>query len=133
MPRRALGKLTVGERLIVIPAPNRYHPKMSVEVVVTKVGRVWVDLREASNTVSQAKTWRMRLDTQDQGHGGHHQDRFATWEQLDWEQRAEAARKALFDAGITVDWQSLWNQDEDRFLALAAFVAAYDAEHPTDS
>lgn len=75
----------------------------------------------------------MRRDTQNDGGQTGYAPRFVTPEQHAWEQRVDAARKALFDAGITVNWASDWNQDQDRFLALAAFVAGYDAEHPTET
>lgn len=132
MPKPALGPVKVGDELIVIPAPNKWNPRPNVEAVVEKVGRVWVELRDANDVRSLAKRWRMRLDTQNEGHSTHLQDRFVTAEQLAYEQRRNEAQQVLQDAGLSIRSESPWRTDEDRLLALAAFVAAYDADHPTD-
>lgn len=135
MPRPALGKVAVGDELLVIEASynNSRIQKLPITAVVEKAGRVWVDLVERDQVKSHRRTWRLRLDTQDTGSKYSHTDRFVTAEQHAWEQRTKAARKVLFEAGISFNtmqsWR--WDRDEDRLLALAAFVADYDAEHPT--
>jgi hypothetical protein len=130
MPRPVLGKLSVGHRLLLIQASHkRWGDEIApIETEVVKLGRVWVELAEL-DTSARPRTWRLRMDTQRTDNGTNYNDRFVTAEQYAWEQRISAARDAV--AGLKLDWSSPWLKDEDRLLALAAFVTAYDAEHPT--
>ena len=131
MPKPTLGPVAVGDQLLVISAPSKWHPKQPTEVVVVKKGRIWIDLREVNQVASMARTWRMRLDTQNDGNTiGAGGDRFVTAEQQAWEQRIGDARAVLRDAKVSPDSASLWNRDEGRLLALADFIRAYDTEHP---
>lgn len=134
MPRPALGPVRVGDTLLVFEA--RYYrsktPNLPIEAEVTKVGRVWIELRAVHDVRSMAKTWRLRLDTQDDGtKGSAYHDQFMTPAQHAWQQKVSDARQVLDDAKIRLDFGSPWREDEDRLFALAEFVRAYDANHPT--
>lgn len=133
MPKPALGPVKVGDTLLVFLA--RYGrdrtPPAPIEATVAKVGRIWIELQDPDSTGRFGRTWRLRLDTQDDGSkGSAYHDRFVTAAQFAWEQRVAAARADV--ASLKLDWTSPWLRNEDRLLALAAFVAAYDADHPTD-
>lgn len=133
MPKPALGPVKVGDTLLVFLA--RYSrdrtPPAPIEATVIKVGRVWIELQDPDSTSRFPRTWRLRLDTQDDASKTNYHDRFVTTGQFEWEQQVAAARAAV--ASLKLDWTSPWQRDEDRLLALAAFVAAYDADHPTDA
>lgn len=132
MPRPALGPLTVGDHLTLIQASNRWRPTPNLDVEVVKKGRIWIDLREVNQVASMARTWRMRLDSQNDGNAvGAGGDRFVTAEQQAWEQRIGDARAVLREAKVIPDYASRWNHDEERQLALADFIRAYDADQPT--
>lgn len=133
MPRPALGPVNVGDTLLVFEA--RYHrskiPNPPIDATVVKVGRVWIDLEEANEVASFRRTWRLRLDTQDDGtKGSAYHDRFMTADQYAWQQKVSEARQVLDDAKIRLDFGSPWREDEDRLFALAEFVRAYDANRP---
>ncbi len=127
MTKPPLGKIAVGDHLLVFEA--RYNSGRTlyppIAAVVEKVGRVWVDLREANNVRSQARTWRLRLDTQHDGSKTNYHDRFVTAEQYAWEGRVSDARDVLREAKVTPDAGSPWKSD-DRLLALADFIRAHD-------
>lgn len=130
MPRPALGKVAVGDRLLVIPAT--YSNRMKQEAVlaqVTKVARIWVDLEEVTDA-RRARTWRLRLDTQHDGANSGYHDRLLTPDQYTWEQEINAAHETLRSAKAAPDWDSPWRRDEERLLALATFIRTYDQEHP---
>lgn len=130
MPKPELGPIAVSDKLIVIvPTYSSRRDDAKVNVVVTKASRVWIELTEVEQVRSMARTWRMRRDTQNDGNG-RYGPRFVTPEQHDWEGRVHAAWKELTSAGINPTGSSLWRTDEDRFLALADFLRAYNAEHP---
>ncbi|MEY9840699.1 hypothetical protein [Streptacidiphilus sp. EB103A] len=122
MPKPELGPLAVGDQVTVISnnnAGDRYPAS------VVKIGRAWVDL------AGPGGSWRMRLDTQEDGSRHGHPARFATAEQVAWAQRiADARQVVVTGAKLHPGTDSPWAR-EDRLLALAAFLAAYDAEHPT--
>jgi hypothetical protein len=126
MPKPPLGKVAVGDRLIVIPATysNRIK-KEPAEAVVTKVGRVWVDLDEANGP----RSWHLRLDTQHDGSQSNYHDRFLTHEQQQWEQRQTAVHAYLREQRVTIEHRSPW-QDEDRRLVLANLMRAHDGLGP---
>lgn len=132
MPKPDLGPIAVGDPVIVVK--RRYggnrDDALFINAVVTKVGRVWVEMAEKDQVRSMAQTWRLRKDTQDDGTGVGWPTRFVTPEQNAWDDRVHAAWKALIEAGINPTGSSLWRTDEDRFLALADFLRAYNAEHP---
>lgn len=123
MPRPALGKVAVGDRLLVIRPYNRYRDNDPIPVHVTKVGRVWVNLAADGN-----RAYRMRLDTQNEGSEYSQQHRFVTPEQYAWERELSAARATLGLVKIHTDHDSPWRYD-DRLLALADFIRTYDEEH----
>lgn len=125
MPKPPLGKVAVGDQLLVIRSFSRFRDNDPVPVTVTKAGRVWVELAPESGGMA----WRMRIDTQDGGSGYGYGDRFVTQEQYEWEQRVTAARNVLREARLIPDGASPWHRD-DRLLALAEFVRTYDEQHP---
>lgn len=129
MPKPELGKLTVGQRVLVLPEPrNSYDVQEPINAEITKVGRAWVEMRP----VTGHGFWRMRIDSQNQATGyGYGGDRFVTPEQHAWERRMRAARKVLSAAGIYPECGSAWLDDE-RTLALAEFVQRYEVEHANE-
>ena len=131
MPKPTLGPVAVGDRLLVIGRTYTGHDKDPIEATATKIGRAWITLTETSQVRSMARTWRMRLDTQDDGTDGNYLDTFRTPEQHAWQVRTDTARRDLFDAGIMPSGGSPWGTDETRLLVLADFIRAYDTEHPT--
>lgn len=119
-----LGKVAIGDHLLVIPATYARRPPEPVEAVVTKVARVWTELEEAAGE-GRKRTWRMRLDTQDEGGDSHYCARFRTREQHAWEQRLMAADTCLREAGVGLGHGKPW-QEPDRRIALANMIRAYD-------
>lgn len=132
MPKPELGPIAVGDQLLVIPTSygNRRAVSKPIEATVTKAARVWIELRETNQVMSMARTWRLRRDTQHDGGNGNYHDRFVSAEQWSWEHRIREALKVLNDAKAAPDFGSWWRRDGDRLLALADFIAAYDAQHP---
>lgn len=133
MPRPALGKVAVGDRLLVFPRSysRRSGERGPVEAVVSKVGRVWVELTEVDSTGTTPAMWKLRMDTQRSDSGTNYNDRFVTPEQYAWEQKISEAQHVV--SGLMIESRSLWMKDEDRLFALADFVRAYDAEHPKEN
>lgn len=126
MNKPELGKVAVGDKMLVIE--HRYRQINTHEVVVTKVGRVWIDLAAEGN-----RSYRMRLDTQNDGSQYSQKNRFVTQAQYEWEQKIEAARNVLVRAKINLDWDSTWYKDKARVLALAEFIRTYDEDHPMEN
>jgi hypothetical protein len=125
MPKPALGKVAVGDRLLVLRPQNRFRDNDPIPVTVVKVGRVWVDLATEGNL-----SYRMRLDTQNEGSKYSQQNRFVTPAQHEWEQQIEGARSVLRDAKVNPGFGSPWHSDESRLLALAEFIRTYDETRP---
>lgn len=120
MAKPELGKVAVGDRLLVIRTNNRIH-REPIDAVVVKVGRAWISLE----AISGHSAWRMRLDTQDEATGfGYGGDRFVTPAQHEWEQREAEAQRVLSDAMVSV-YRGRWGEGE-RLLALAEFIRTYD-------
>lgn len=126
MAKPPLGPINVGDTVLVIqPRMRRAGNELApIPATVTKSARVWIDLQE-TDTDGRARTWRMRLDTQDDGGDGRWATRFATPEQLAWQQRITAANSYLRDAGIKVDFDSRWS-GEDATILLANLLRAHD-------
>ena len=124
MPRPELGKVTVEDELLVIPPSRRYCSNDPIPVRVTKVGRVWLDLVEINNAPSQAKSWRMRIDTQREAKDNY-DHRFVTAEQYAWEQRENAVAVYLREQGVDLRAGSLWNTPERR-VVLANLLRAHE-------
>jgi hypothetical protein len=126
MSKPELGKVAVGDQLLVIRPFNRYRADNDpIPVAVTKVGRVWIEAAEANQVRSQARTWRMRLDTQNEGGQYSQQDRFVTAEQYAWEQRRNAADAYLREIDFMPGFKSPWRA-EDRRLDLANLLRRHD-------
>jgi hypothetical protein len=125
-----LGRVAVGDRLLVIvPRYSSPYP-VPTETDVTKVGRIWVEMEETGQARSFKRTWRLRLDTQDGGSSpSRFVERFVTAEQYAYEERLRTARAALFDAGISLNGNTPWRDDE-RSLALANFIRQHDGLDP---
>lgn len=126
MPKPELGKVAVGDRLLVIARRQAHRDEDPVEAEVTKVARVWIELQ----AVGDRRTWRMRLDTRTDGSECGYPTRFATREQYAIEQRADAAEKYLRTVRACPDPGSPWFNDPDRLLALANFIRQYDGLDP---
>ena len=126
MARPALGKVAVGDELLVIRPFNRYRDDNDpVRVRVVKAARVWIDLEEIDQVSSYARTWRMRLDTQNEGSKYTQQDRFVTAEQYAYETRVDAADAYLCEVKVRSDYGSLWNAPERR-IVLANLLRAHE-------
>lgn len=132
MPRPELGKLAVGDQVLVFPGGFTRSEPEPVQAIVTKVSRVWVEMKRSSEE-GWPKEWRLRLDTQHDGTDSNYRTRFVTQEQYAWEQRIREAHETLRAAKIFPEPNSLWYGNEDRFLALADFVRTYDQQHPKES
>jgi hypothetical protein len=130
MPKPALGKVAVGDRLLlIIPKYNNPYPE-PVKADVTKVGRVWVEMEETEQVRSFKRTWRLRLDTQNDGTAnGRYNERFVTAEQYAWDERVRLAGATLSDAGISLNNSTPW-RDDDRLLALANYIRQHDGLNP---
>jgi hypothetical protein len=125
-----LGKVAVGDRLLVIPARyGRTQPEPRL-VAVTKAGRVWIDLEAVGDDSWRSQTWRLRLDTQDAGSGYSNRDRFVTPEQYAWEERRSSVSTYLREQGITVESSSPWRLEEDGLLILANLLRRHDGLDP---
>ncbi len=123
MSKPELGRVIVGDRLLVIPATYGRGTREPVEALVIKAGRVWIDLEEINQAPSFRRKWRLRLDTQDSGSG----DRFVTAEQYAWEQRIHAANAYLNEVGIRPDRGSPW-YDPERQITLANLLRQHDGQ-----
>lgn len=130
MSKPELGRVAVGDRLLVIvPRYSTPYPE-PIAADATKVGRVWVEMEEVEQVRSFKRTWRLRLDTQGDGtNGGKYGERFVTAEQYAYEERLRKARATLFDAGISLNGNTSWRDDE-RSLALANFLRQHDGFGP---
>lgn len=110
-----MGKLEVGQKVMVRRSPNdsrgRAPEDQYVPAVVTKVGRVWVDLRRSDlpENALGFGTWRMRIDTQNQAskYSGSNAS-FATLDQHAWDQTRAWAFGVLKEHGLRVDHGTKW-------------------------
>lgn len=130
MSKPELGRVAVGDRLLVIPARygrGQLEPRLAA---VTKAGRVWIDLEDVGDDCWQSQTWRLRLDTQDTGSGYSNRDRFVTPEQYAWEVRRSSVSIYLCEQGITVESGSPWRRDEDDLLTLANLLRQHRGLDP---
>lgn len=98
MPKPELGTVKVGDTLYVIESYRR-RPE-PVETVVTKVGRVWIELNRPDQTDSRWPLYRMRLDTQTTGSTTGSPTYFLTPDQLAWRDREIVAGEYLKELGI---------------------------------
>lgn len=130
MSKPELGRVAVGDRLLVIPARygrGQLEPRLAA---VVKASRVWIDLEDVGDDRWRSQTWRLRLDTQDTGSGYSNRDRFVTTEQYAWEVRQSAVSIYLREQGITVEPGSPWRRDEDSLLTLANLLRQHDGLDP---
>lgn len=91
--------LKVGDEVVVIETSYRSGERFR-PARITKINRVWWEFEEIitdPNTVRNPVTWRMRKTTQRTGgyQGERYGDRFATAEQIAWEDRNRAADRYL--------------------------------------
>lgn len=93
-----LGPVKVGDTLYV-KEPSRRNPE-PVEVVVTKVGRVWIEMCHPERTTTRYPDYRMRLDTQSTGSGSGYSSSFVSLVQLAWQKRERAAVDFLKEQGL---------------------------------
>lgn len=132
MPRPELGKLAVGDQVLVIPGGFFRNKPEPVLATVTKVARVWVEMKRSDGD-GWPKDWRFRLDTQHDGTDSNYRARFFTPEQYAWKEKIDEARETLRAAKIFPEYSSPWHTDEDRLTALADFVRAYNEQHPKEN
>jgi hypothetical protein len=117
--RPVVGKLEPGQPVMVRRSYNdmrrRKREEWAIPAVVVKVGRVWVDLKvdESARDGLRFMTWRMRLDTQDEGtqYSGSNAS-FATLEQHQWDETQHWARGVLREQGIEVRMSGRWTGRE---------------------
>jgi hypothetical protein len=114
MSRPELGTVSVGDRLLVIPARYGRTPTEPIEVTVTKVARIWIDM--AATDKSAWPRYRLRRDTQHDGGESNYRTRFVTREQYAWEQRLRQVNEYLREAGVDLAWNKPWNTDERRIV-----------------
>lgn len=129
--RPKLGTVTVGQTVIV--RSQRGRVTGWIRSTVVKVGRIWIDVepQDGESYLSRYEV-RFRMDTQNAAQNAY--ARFVTEAQYIWDLESEAAREVLRNAQIDTTpgyMDHPWNSG-DRLLALAAFVAGYDADHPTE-
>lgn len=127
MPKPELGKVAVGDKLIVL-VPKHRGEAGPYQVEVIKAAPVWLTLQQVDNA---SRTWRMRRDTQDEGGDTNYNPRFVTAEQYAWEQHQTEVHNALQNAGIRMREDSPW-KGEERRTALAEFISQYEAKHPPE-
>jgi hypothetical protein len=103
--RPETGKVTVGQTVIVYPSGSgsRRSAAKPVRCTVSKVGRVWIDVVPEDGSFLAHYDARFRMDTQGNGSDtGNYRARFLTEDQYAWEQRRNAVREFLREAGIQV-------------------------------
>lgn len=109
--RPGIDHLRVGDVVTIVEPIYRREPRLTL-ARITSQKRVWWEFEEAEpGTYSDGlprrpRTWRMRRDTQDIASGYSSCDRFATAEQLQWEDRRRLADNYL--RKIRVDTHSCW-------------------------
>lgn len=98
MPKPELGTVKVGDTLYVTE-PNCRRPE-PIEVIVTKVGRVWIEMSRPEYANFSWPGYRMRLDTQTTGSSTGSPTYFLTPDQLAWQERERAAVAYLKEQGL---------------------------------
>lgn len=96
--------LKVGDEVVIVDKFHRSEDRLT-PARITKTNRVWWEFEEIITGAvawNRPRTWRMRKTTQCTGdfRGQHYGDRFATAEQLQWEDRENAADRYLRDIRI---------------------------------
>jgi hypothetical protein len=104
--RPKTGRIVLGQTVIVYPSGmgNRHSTAKPTRCTVAKVGRVWIDVAPEDGSSLAHYDVRFRMDTQGTGSDtGSFNARFLTEDQYAWEQRRDAVREFLREAGITVE------------------------------
>ena len=112
----------VGFPVIVIQ-PGRSGRR--IEAVVTKAARVWITINRTDG--ESWPVWRMRRDDQREKVYAGIPTRFATPEQLAWDDRVREARKVIQGERIEI-YRSSW-QEPEKLLTLAEFITQWNADH----
>jgi hypothetical protein len=134
--RPELGELTVGQPVMVRRSPNdmRRRPpeERYIPAKVVKVARVWVELGRADD-MPMLMTWRMRLDTQDEGtrYSGMNAS-FLTMDQHAWTETRDWARAVLRDHGIRLDQGSPWSGREAELADLLSSDGCLTRPHSSE-
>lgn len=135
MDKPELGPVAVGDHLLVLPRSyGRGSRPEPIDAVVTKIGRVWIDLESTAPRPvnARAQTWRMRLDTQSDA-GPKEQQQYATTyvtaEQYAWSQRNAAVEAYLREVKVRLDYESPWNEPKRR-IVLTNLLRAHDGLDP---
>ncbi len=113
--RPALGTPAVGDPVYVREGGGRRIA--IIPATITAVGRVWLTIR----AVNSGREWRLRKDTQKDGHGVGYGTNFATPDQLAYDQKTEEAHKFLREQGIDVRYDSPWRGSKG-VIALAEIL-----------
>lgn len=131
MSRPELGPLAEGDEVIVVL--RRPHGRVRraelIPARVVKAARVWIEIDSLDGQDTERagwmpkRTWRMRRDTQNEGHDSYYQARFVTPAQHEYEQREQAARDLLNELGIELRSNSPWCPI-DRRMQLADLIRA---------
>lgn len=122
-----LPTLNIGDRLI-ITEHSVYRRTEPLDVVVTKVGRVWVNL--TTDPEKWPDRFRMRIATQDDGSQYTPRFRFWTADQMAWRERRAEQQRVINDAGIELTTRSPYRGNDDFTAALALFLTDYRIGHP---
>jgi hypothetical protein len=93
--------LRIGDKVVIVEKLYRSEDRL-IPARITKTNRVWWEFEEIEQARSLKRTWRMRKATQCECdcRGQYYGDRFVTAEQLQWEDRCNAADKYLREIKI---------------------------------
>lgn len=130
-PRPPLGDLVAGQPVIVRRSSNDMRGRKAedryISARVVKAARVWVELASVStrtswdNIVVPERTWRMRMDTQNEAtEFSGSNDQFLTLPQYQWQIARDWARSVLTEQGIRLDTDSPWRK---RIVELADLLS----------
>jgi len=141
--RAALGALTVGDTVIVLPTGmgERHSNERPTRATVVKRGRVWIDVEPEDGERHLAYfDRRFRLDTQHNGsQNSTSRGRFVTEAQYAWDLRLRTVKDYLRQAGITVEDRVRGELPGDastpgpwygRWLELANLLRAHEGLEP---
>jgi hypothetical protein len=95
--------LKVGDEVVIVEKLHRAEDRLT-PARITKANRVWWEFEEIDTFGRHARTWRMRKTTQCEGdyRGEYYGNRFATAEQLRWEDRNHTADQYLREIRVEV-------------------------------
>jgi hypothetical protein len=118
---------------VVVSESNVYRRKtVLISARVTSKARVWIEV--TATTTGRSQSWRLRLDTQDDGDDSNYKVRFHTPEQAAFRTARDEASSYLSDQGIRLDYGSPWKQAAATIrLARMIWAAENGARVPQDN